>query len=88
MTDRFRSRSLLKSSVLATRVVTMLIALSTIAAVSFAVQSKVNRANQVARAYGVTATPSLAIGGKYLSTVDARTIGNADASPARAPTGQ
>ena len=45
---------------------------------SFTVQAKVNRANQIAQAYGVTGVPMLAIGGKYLLNVQARTIGNAD----------
>lgn len=45
---------------------------------SFSVQSKVNRANQIASAYGVTGVPMLAIGGKYLMNIQARTIGNAD----------
>ncbi|MGI9026843.1 MAG: thiol:disulfide interchange protein DsbA/DsbL [Burkholderiaceae bacterium] len=51
---------------------------------SFSVQSKVNRANQIAKAYGVDAVPELGIGGKYLVNVQARTIGNADAMVARA----
>jgi protein dithiol oxidoreductase (disulfide-forming) len=55
---------------------------------SFTVQSKVNRANQLASAYGVTGIPSLAVGGKYLLTVNARTIGNADALLARAEAGR
>lgn len=50
---------------------------------SFAVLSKVNRANQLASAYGVTSIPSLAIGGKYLLPMDPRTIANADAFLAR-----
>ena len=50
---------------------------------SFAVQSKVARANQLIAAYGLTATPSLGIGGRYLLVVDARSIGNADALLAR-----
>ncbi len=45
---------------------------------SFTVQTKVNRANQMAAAYGVTGVPMLGIGGKYLLNVDARSIGNAD----------
>lgn len=45
---------------------------------SFTVQAKVNRADQIAKAYGVTGVPMLAIGGKYLLNVQARTIGNAD----------
>ena len=45
---------------------------------SFTVQAKVNRANQIAQAYGVTGVPMLAIGGKYLLNVQARTIGTAD----------
>jgi protein dithiol oxidoreductase (disulfide-forming) len=45
---------------------------------SFSVQSKVNRANQLASAYGVTGVPELGMGGKYLLTLDARSIGNAD----------
>jgi len=53
---------------------------------SFSVQSKVNRANQIASAYGVTAVPELGIGGKYLVTVDARSIGNADVMLNRALT--
>ena len=51
---------------------------------SFTVQAKVNRANQIAQAYGVTGVPMLAIGGKYLLNVQARTIGNADVFLARA----
>lgn len=51
---------------------------------SFSVQAKVNRANQIAAAYGVDAVPMLGIGGKYLSNVQARTIGNADYLVARA----
>ena len=54
---------------------------------SFAVQSKVNRANQLIAAYGLTGTPSLGIGGRYLLVVDARTIGNADVLLARALAG-
>ncbi len=45
---------------------------------SFTVQAKVNRANQIAQAYGVDAVPLLGIAGKYLVSVDARKIGNAD----------
>lgn len=41
---------------------------------SFAVQSKVARADQMAKAYGLTGTPSLAIGGRYLVQVDARRL--------------
>ena len=51
---------------------------------SFSVQSKVNRANQIAAAYGVDAVPMLGIAGKYLINVQARTIGNADVFLARA----
>lgn len=50
---------------------------------SFTVQAKVNRANQIAQAYGVTGVPMVAIGGKYLLNVQARTIGNADIFLAR-----
>jgi thiol:disulfide interchange protein DsbA len=50
---------------------------------SFSVQSKVNRANQLASAYGVTGVPELGMGGKYLLTLDSRTIGNADVFLAR-----
>jgi thiol:disulfide interchange protein DsbA len=45
---------------------------------SFTVTSKVNRANQLAQAYGVTGVPELGVGGRYLVNVDARSIGNAD----------
>ena len=45
---------------------------------SFSVQTKVNRANQMAAAYGVTSVPALGVGGKYLLSVDSRSIGNAD----------
>lgn len=45
---------------------------------SFSVQAKVNRANQIAGAYGVDGVPTLGIGGKYLVSVDAKKIGNAD----------
>jgi len=55
---------------------------------SFTVQTKVNRANQIAAAYGVTGVPALAIGGKYLLTVDARSIGNADLFLARVASGK
>ena len=41
---------------------------------SFAVQSKVARANQIALAYGITGTPSLAIQGRYLVQADARRL--------------
>ena len=51
---------------------------------SFSVQAKVNRANQIAQAYGVDAVPMLGIAGKYLVNVQARTIGNADVIVARA----
>ena len=51
---------------------------------SFSVQTKVNRGNQMAQAYGVDAVPMLGIGGKYLSNVQARTLGNADLLVARA----
>ena len=51
---------------------------------SFAVQAKVNRANQIAAAYGVDGVPMLGIGGKYLLSVQAKTIGNADYFLARA----
>jgi thiol:disulfide interchange protein DsbA len=53
---------------------------------SFSVESKVNRANQMAGAYGVTAVPELGIAGKYLVNVDARSIGNADVLLSRALT--
>src|ERR1700754_2042076 len=33
---------------------------------SFSVQSKVNRGNQLAQAYGVTGVPELGVGGRYL----------------------
>jgi len=55
---------------------------------SFGVQSKVARADQMAKAYGLTGTPSLAIDGRYLLTVDARTIGKADALLTRATAGR
>ena len=55
---------------------------------SFTVQSKVNRANQLAVAYGITGVPSLGIGGKYLLTIDTRSIGNADDFVARALSGK
>ncbi len=45
---------------------------------SFAVQTRFTKGNQMATAYGVTGVPMLAIGGKYLLNVDARSIGNAD----------
>ena len=51
---------------------------------SFTVQSRVNRANQLASAYGVTSTPSLGIAGSYLLSVDSRRIANADVLLARA----
>ena len=51
---------------------------------SFSVQAKVNRATQMAAAYGVDAVPMLGVGGKYLINVQARTIGNADLFLARA----
>ena len=51
---------------------------------SFSVQAKVNRATQIAAAYGVDAVPMLGVGGKYLINVQARTIGNADLFLARA----
>ena len=54
---------------------------------SFAVQARVTRADQMAKAYGLTGTPSLAIGGRYLLTVDARNIGNADTLLTRALSG-
>jgi protein dithiol oxidoreductase (disulfide-forming) len=50
---------------------------------SFTVQSKVNRANQMASAYGITGIPSLGIGGKYLLTISTPKIGNADDFVAR-----
>ena len=53
---------------------------------SFSVQTKVNRANQIAKSYGVDAVPMLGIAGRYLVNVQARTIGNADAIVARALT--
>ena len=55
---------------------------------SFTVQTKVNRANQIAAAYGVTGVPMLAVGGKYLLNVDARSIGNADLFLARVAAGK
>jgi thiol:disulfide interchange protein DsbA len=55
---------------------------------SFTVQTKVNRANQIAAAYGVTGVPTLAIGGKYLLTIDAKSIGNADVMLARVAAGK
>ena len=51
---------------------------------SFSVQSRVNRANQIATAYGVDGVPMLGIGGKYLVSVQAQTIGNADYFVAKA----
>lgn len=45
---------------------------------SFTVQAKVSRANQMAAAYGVDAVPMMGIGGKYLLSIDARKMGNAD----------
>jgi thiol:disulfide interchange protein DsbA len=53
---------------------------------SFTVTSKVNRANQMATAYGVTGVPMLGIGGKFLANVDSRSIGNADLLVSRALT--
>ena len=55
---------------------------------SFTVQTKVNRANQLAAAYGVTGVPMLAVGGKYLLNVDAHSIGNADLFLARVVAGK
>ena len=55
---------------------------------SFSVQTKVNRADQVAKAYAVTGVPMLGIGGKYLISVDVRTIGNADVFLARVVAGK
>lgn len=55
---------------------------------SFSVQARVNRANQIAKAYGVDAVPMLGIAGKYLLNVQARTIGNADIMVARARSGK
>ena len=55
---------------------------------SFTVQTKVNRANQIAAAYGVTGVPMLGIGGKYLLNVDAKSIGNADVFLARVASGK
>ena len=54
---------------------------------SFAVQTRVSRANQIAQAYGVSGVPMLGIGGKYLMNVDARSIGNADFFLARVVAG-
>ena len=51
---------------------------------SFSVQAKVNRSNQIAKAYGVDGVPMLGIGGKYLVSTDARSIGNANAMVERA----
>jgi thiol:disulfide interchange protein DsbA len=45
---------------------------------SFSVQAKVNRANQMASAYGVDAVPMMGIAGQLLANVQARTIGNID----------
>lgn len=53
---------------------------------SFSVQSKVNRANQLAAAYAITGVPTLGIGGRYALTVDSRSIGNADVLVGRALT--
>ena len=55
---------------------------------SFSVQTKVNRADQVAKAYAVTGVPMLGIGGKYLLSIDARSIGNADVFLARVVAGK
>lgn len=35
---------------------------------SFGTQSKINRANELARAYDIDGTPSVAVGGKYLTS--------------------
>lgn len=51
---------------------------------SFSVQAKVNRADQMAAAYGITGVPTLAIAGKFTLSVDARSIGNADVLLTRA----
>jgi protein dithiol oxidoreductase (disulfide-forming) len=45
---------------------------------SFTVQAKTSRASQIARAYGVDAVPMMGFGGKYLLSIQPRTIGNAD----------
>jgi len=45
---------------------------------SFTVSAKVNRANQLASAYGVDAVPAVGVAGKYLVGVDARRINNLD----------
>ena len=45
---------------------------------SFSVQTRGNRANQIAAAYGVTSVPALGIGGRYLVSVDPRSMGNVD----------
>jgi thiol:disulfide interchange protein DsbA len=55
---------------------------------SFSVQSKVNRGNQLAQAYGVTGVPELGVGGKFLVSVDARSMGNADVFVDRVLTGK
>jgi len=53
---------------------------------SFAVQSKVSRANQLAAAYAITGVPTLGFAGKYALTADARSMGNADILLTRALT--
>ena len=45
---------------------------------SFTVQTRVTRANQIAAAYGLSSVPALGVGGRYLTSIDARSIGNAD----------
>jgi thiol:disulfide interchange protein DsbA len=45
---------------------------------SFTVTAKVNRANQLASAYGVDAVPAVGVAGKFLVGVDARRINNLD----------
>ena len=51
---------------------------------SFTVQAKTSRASQIAKAYGVDAVPMMGFGGKYLLSIQPRTIGNADLMLARA----
>jgi protein dithiol oxidoreductase (disulfide-forming) len=46
---------------------------------SFTVAAKINRANQLAGAYGVDSVPAIGVAGKYLVSVDARRMGNLDA---------
>ncbi len=51
---------------------------------SFTVQAKTSRASQIAKAYGVDAVPMLGFGGKYLLSIQPRTIANADLMLAKA----